>query len=201
MKKIPMLCFLMFCTVSLSFAQIFKGEGEVKGGVVRFSLHYVEYADYRYLLYIDGVSIFIEEDKIIRLGAILEKFAEWEEMAEAGQISLTKTIDSISFSSFHFNHTFFKESLVFYFVFTGGPVEAAGGFGGGNTETNEGTAAGPEAPLTRYTLFVDTTLDRIVPFRLSSKTVREMQAALIPEKLTEAFNAYERQKALEEMFK
>ena len=177
MKKFLTFWFLLLCAVSLSFAQIYKGEVETRNGKSGFSLHYVEYAEYRFLLYIDGVSIFIEEDQLTRLEAILEKFAEWEALAAAEHINLTKTIDSITFSSFHFNHTFFKEPLVFYFVFTG------------------------ETPSARYSLFIDTSLERITPFRLSSNTVREMQDALTQEKLSEAWDAYENQKALEEMFR
>ena len=188
MKKNLVLCFLVFNTVFLSFAQICKGEGETKNGTISFSLHYVEYADYRYLLYIDGVSIFIEEDQITGLEAILDKFVEWEEIADAEQIALTKTIDSITFTSFHFSHTFFRQPVIFYFVFTGGPVESSGNI------------KDTEIPSTRYTLYIDTTLDKIIPFRLSSKTIREMQAALTPEKLNEAWEIYENQKALEEMF-
>ncbi|MCL1928409.1 MAG: hypothetical protein FWG07_06435 [Treponema sp.] len=188
MKKILVLCFLVFSTVFHSFAQIYKDEGITRNGTVSFSLHYIEYTDYRYLLYIDGVSIFIKEDQIAHLEAILEKFVEWEEMAAAEQISLTKTIDSITFTSFHFNHTFFRQPIIFYFVFTGGPIEPSEDI----TDT--------EIPPTRYTLFIDTTLEKIIPFRLSSKTIQDMQAALTPEKLSEAWDTYENQKALEEMF-
>ena len=188
MKKVLLLCFLVFTTAFLSFAQIYKDEGTTRNGTVNFSLHYVEYADYRYLLYIDDVSVFIKEDQIAHLEAILDKFVEWEEMAATGQISLTKTIDSVTFTSFHFNHTFFRQPVIFYFVFTGGPIEPSGD----TTDT--------EIPPTRYTLFIDTTLEKIIPFRLSSKTIREMQAALAPEQLSEAWEIYENQKALEEMF-
>ena len=188
MKKNLVLYFLLFSTACFSFAQIYKGEAVTRNGTAGFSLHYVEYAEYRCLLYIDGVSIFIEEEQIARMEAILEKFAEWEAMARTEQVTLTKTIDSITFTSFYFNHTFFREPVVFYFVFTGGPVETAGSF------------AGDEIPLAQYMLFIDTTLDRITPFRLSSKTIQEMQFALSPEKLNEALDAYKQQRALEEMY-
>jgi len=177
------LCVLFFCTVSISFAQIYRGEGETKNGTVAFRLNFVEYTGYSCLFYIDGTSIFLDEDNITQFETVLEKFIAWEEMAEEEQITLTKTIDSVTFTSFHYNYTFFKEPVTFYFVFTGGPVENTG-----------------EEQETRYTLYIDTTLDRIVPFRLSSKTVEEMYLALSPEKLTEARDAYERQRALEEMF-
>jgi hypothetical protein len=49
-------------------------------------------------------------------------------------------------------------------------------------------------------LFIDTSLDRIVPFHLSSETVQDILDALSPEKIAEARAAYERQKALEDMF-
>ena len=188
MKKILAFCFLLLCIASFSFAQIFTGEAATKNGTEGFSLHYVDYADYRCLLFIDGVSIFIKEDQIAHLEAILEKFADWEEIANAEQIFLNKTIDSITFTSFHFSHTFFREPLVFYFVFTGILVQTAGSF------------EGSDLPPIQYILFVDTTLDRIDPFRLSSKTIQEMREALTPEKLSEAWDAYENQKALEEMF-
>jgi hypothetical protein len=188
MKKFPALCFFLFCIVSLSFSQIYNGEATTRNGTVNFTLHYVDYADYLCLLYMDGVSIFIEEKDINHLITILEKFTEWEEMANAEEISLTKTIDSITFKSFYFSHTYFREPVVFYFVFTGGPIEQPGDTSGGETV------------LTRYTLYVDTTLERIVPFRLSSQTIQEMQDALTPEKLAEARETYENQKALEELF-
>ena len=189
MKKNLALCFLMLYTISFSFAQIFRGEGETKNGTAAFSIHFVEYTGYRYLFYIDDVSIFLDEDNMVRLEAVLEKFAEWEDMAAHEQISLTKTIDSITFTSFHFNYTFFKEPLILYFVFTGGSVETVGSFTGSD-----------ETPAVRYTLYIDTTLERITPFRLDSKTVKEMQLALSSEKLAEARDAYERKRALEEMF-
>ena len=189
MKKIPVFCLLLLCIASLSFAQIYNGEAESKNGREKFSLHYIEYANYRCLLYIDGVSIFIEENQIEHLKAILEKFAEWEELAAAEHINLTKTIDSITFSSFHFNHTFFREPLIFYFVFTGGPVSQQSHIPAG------------EEPPAQYSLFIDTTLERVAPFRLSSFTIREMQEALAPDKLDEAWDAYENQKALEGMFR
>jgi hypothetical protein len=199
MKKYFLFCFLALCAVSFSFAQIYRGEAEIKNGTAAFSLNYVEYTGYQCLLFIDGVSIFLDEDNMARLEAILEKYIEWEEIAEAEQISLTKTIDSITFSSFHYNHTFFKEPLIFYFVFTGGPEKISGAVTSEGGGENTGNSAGPVP--TRYTLFVDTTLDRITPFRLGSKTIKEMQLALSPEKLAEARDAYERQKALEELFK
>ena len=186
MKKIFLLCFLVFCTACFSFAQIYKGEGTTKNGTVNFSLHYIDLTGYRCLFFIDGVSIFMDEDNIIRLEAILEKFAEWEAMAEAENISLTKTIDSITFTGFHHSYTFFREPLIIYFVFSSGAgiSENAGESGSG-----------------RYTLFIDTTMEKIVPFRLSSQTAEEMRLALSPEKLSEAWDAYEKQRALEEMFK
>ena len=188
-KKIMAFCFLACTAVSVSFAQIYTGEAATKNGTESFALHYIEYAQYRFLLYIDGVSVFLDEENIARLETILEKFVEWEEIANAEQITLTKTIDSITFTSFHFSHTFFREPVVFYFVFTGGPVEQPDDF------------LESEIPPTRYTIYIDTTLERIVPFRLSSNTIREMQEALTPEKLSEAWDAYENQKALEEMFR
>ena len=175
LKKILAFCLLMFFIVSFSFSQIYKGEATTKNGTISFMLHYVEYADYHCLLYIDGVSIFIKEEQVTHLETILDKFFEWEEMANEEQISLTKTIDSITFTSFHFSHTFFREPVVFYFVFTGGPTEG-------------------------YSLFIDTSLEKIIPFRLSLKTIQEMQEALTPEKLSEAWEIYENQRALEEMF-
>ena len=201
-KKIPLLCFFLLCTASLSFSQIYRGEAETKTGAVSFSLHYVDYTGYRSLLHIDGVSIFLDEDNIIQLETILEKFISWEEMAEAEQINLTKTIDSITFTSFNYSHTFFKEPLIFYFVFTGGSLQSPEDFAeaAGNHGDPENTDTSGETPPTRYTLYIDTTLDRIAPFRLTSKTIKEMHLALSPEKLTESWDAYERQRALEEMF-
>ena len=193
MKKILLFCFFALFSVSLSFTQIYRGEGEGKNGIVAVSLHFVDYADFRYLFYIDGVSIFLDEDNIIHLEAVLEKFGEWEAIAAEGQITLTKTIDSITFTAFHFSHTFFREPLIFYFVFTGGPEKTADSAGtDSNAATTESTA--------QYTLYIDTTLERIPSFHLSSKTVQEFLEALSPEKLAEAKTAHERQKALEKLF-
>jgi hypothetical protein len=183
LKKVLLLCLALGFSSALS-AQIFRGEGEVKNAAVSLSFHYVDYSGYRYLLYIDEVSVFLTEDHVSGLRGILEKFEAWKTLAEAEQVTLTKTIDTITTGEFHYSHTFFKEPLSFYFVFTGGPVTAALG----------------AEPAAVYTLFVDTTLERIVPFRLSAETVRSFLDALTPEHLEEAREAYEQQKALEELF-
>jgi len=192
MKKGLLFCFAAFCIVSGSFAQIYRGEAEGKEGPAAFSIHFIEYPGCRYFFFINGISVFMDDDNVARLKAVLEKYGAWETLA-AGEISLTKTIDSVTFASFYYNHTFFNEPLVFYFVFTGGPSERPGG------GAVSGGASG-ETPAIRYTLFVDTSLAAISPFRLSSKTVQELLDALSPENLAEARNAYERQRALEEMF-
>ena len=204
MKKILAFCILAFCIVSFSSAQIFKGEGETRERAVAFTLNFVEYTGYLCLFHMDGVSVFFSEDNIAQLEAVLEKFIAWEEMAHAEQISMSRTINSITFTSFHYNQTFYREPLIFYFVFTGGPLEPDGTprrdpEGAGNP-ADENSPENAEAPPTRYTLYIETTLDRIVPFRLNSQTVHEMYFALLPEQLTEARSAYERQRSLEEMF-
>ena len=195
LKKFLAFYLMAFCFVSFSYAQIYKGEAETKNGTIAFTLHYIEYTGYRCLFHMDGVSIFLTEENIDRLEAVLAKFIEWEEMASSEQISLTRTIDSITFTSFHYSHTFYREPLILYFVFTGGPLENIGIAAGGGDTDNSG-----EAPPTRYTLFVDTTLERIVSFRLTSKTVQELYFALSPEQMAEAWDAYEQQRSLEEMF-
>jgi hypothetical protein len=43
-------------------------------------------------------------------------------------------------------------------------------------------------------------VDKIAPFRLSSKQVQELLDALAPDKLAEARKAYEEQRALEDLF-
>ena len=200
MKKPLALCFLLVCTVSLSFAQIFRGEGETRNGTVSFSIHFVEYTGYKYLFHINGVSIFLDDDNMVKLETVLEKFAEWEEMAGNENISITKTIDSITFSNFHYSHTFFKEPLILYFIFTGGPVETVSSPAASGPFTEESAENSREITETHYTLYIDTTLDKITPFRLDSKTIQEMLFALSPDKLMEAREAYERQRALGEMF-
>jgi hypothetical protein len=227
-----MVCFLMIGAALVSFAQVYKGEAETKNGSAAFLLHYVEYSGFRYLFYIDGVSVFLDEANMERLGAALDKFAEWEEIARVERITLTKTIDSVTFTGFHYDHTFFREPVTFYLVFTGGPSGTAapesesdvmdsilddstidggitadsgagsgitGGTGPGDGMADNADNAANTQP-SPYTLFVDTTLDRITPFRLSSITVHDMRAALSPEKLLEAWDAYEQQRALEGMF-
>ena len=181
MKK-NALALVLALTAAAAFGQMYRTEGESKNGPVSLSLHVVEYTDYHYLLLVDNVSIFVDEDTILHLAAVLEKFAAWEAIAAENRATLTKTIDSITFTSFHYSHTFFREPVIFYFVFTGGPL------------TPEGESE------TRYTLYIDTTLDRITPFRLSSAAARELLEALAPEKRAEARETWERQKALENLF-
>jgi hypothetical protein len=189
MKKALLVSLLVLVTV-LSFGQIYRGEGNGKNGSFPISLHFVDYINYRYLLYIENVSIFLDEENIVQLRAVLEKFISWETVAATEQLSLTKTIDSIRFGEFHYNHTFFKEPLTFYFVFTG-PLRSAGTVVQSDTEI-------PEQFV--YTLFIDTTFDTIGSFRLSRETVEQFLEALSLEHLEETLEAYEQQKALEELF-
>jgi hypothetical protein len=187
MKKALFIVPLLFVSV-LSFGQIYRGQGDGKNGTVAMSLHFVEYVDYRYLLFVDGISIFLNEENIDQLKAVMEKFTAWETTALNEQISLTKTIDSIRFEEFHYNHTFFKEPLVFYFVFTGGPLPG------------EAIRSDLEVPQFVYTLFIDTSFDALGSFRLSHDAIVEFLEALSLEHLEEALETYERQKALEELF-
>jgi hypothetical protein len=199
LQKIFTVCLLAVTPVS--FAQIYRGEAEAGNEAIVISIHFVEYGDYRYLFHINGVSIFLDEDNIAQLKAALEKFGAWEAIATEGQISLTRTIDSITFTSFHFNRIFFRETLIFYFVFTGGPAVLPGPPRQAVADDAEGNSdASGDPPPARYTLFVDTTLEAIPPFRLSSKGVQELLDALSPEKLADAQEIYERQRALEELF-
>lgn len=183
LKRILPLCFCVWVTAAPSFGQIFRCEAQVKNGSAVVSLHFLDYADYRYLLYTEEVSIFLDEANLAQLKAALEKFKTWEVLATEGQMTLTKTIDSITFTSFYHTRTFFEKPAVFYFIFTGSQLE-----------TNSAV------PLAQYALYIDTTLDKIAPFRLSSGMVQELLDALSPEKLAEAREAHERQKALEELF-
>jgi hypothetical protein len=162
----------------LSFGQIYRCEAEGKSGNMIVSLHFLDYANYSYMLYTENVSIFLDKDNLDQLKAVLEKFKEWEVLAREGQMTITKTIDSIAFTSFYSNRSFFREPAFFYFIFTGTILET--------TST--------------YTLFIDTSVDKIAPFRLSSKQVQELLDVLAPEKLAEAREAYEQQRALEELF-
>jgi hypothetical protein len=188
MRK-TLLVFLLVLVPVLSFGQIYRGKGEGKNGSFPILLHFVDYSKYRYLFSIEGVSIFLDEENIVQLRAVLEKFMAWETMAATERISLTKTIGSIRFGEFHYNHTFFREPLSFYFVFTGPP---------GLAGAVQGDAETPEQFV--YTLFIDTSFDPIGSFRLSRETVEEFLEALSLEHLEETLEAYERQKALEELF-
>ncbi|MDR2313618.1 MAG: hypothetical protein LBE02_03715 [Spirochaetaceae bacterium] len=193
MKKKLLAGVLAFFVSTLSFGQIFRCTGELKNGVTPVSLHFVEYLQFRYLLLVGEVSIFLEEPHIDQLRMILEKFETWEALAREGQISLTKTIDSVKFSEFHYNHTFFKEPLTFYFIFTGGPADP--------DRADPAAADGVKTvPRAKYNLYVDTTLDAAAPFRLSRETVREVLQALSPEHLAESRAVYEQQRALENLF-
>jgi hypothetical protein len=167
----------------LSFGQIFRCDAEGKSGRTIVSLHFLDYANYRYLLYTEDVSIFLDEANLVQLKAVLEKFKTWEILAREEQMTLTKTIDSITFTSFYHTRTFFKEPAIFYFIFTGSRLDTNGA-----------------APLAQYVLYIDTTLDKISPFRLSSSIVQELLEAISPEKLSEAREAYEQQRVLEELF-
>jgi hypothetical protein len=170
-------------TAPLSFGQIFRCEAEGKSGRTVVALHFLDFANYRYLFYTEDVGIFLDEANLAQLKAVLEKFKTWETLATEGQMTLTKTIDTITFTGFYHSRTFYKEPAVFYFIFTGSFLETTGA-----------------APLAQYVLYVDTTLDKITPFRLSSSMVQDMLDAISPEKLTEARDAYEQQKALEDLF-
>jgi len=185
MKKVFLLCLLLFAAASFSFGQIYRCEAEGKNGPMIVALHFVDYGNYQYLLYTEELSVFLDEENIAQLMMTLEKFGSWETVAQDGQVSLTKTIDSITFTSYYYNRSFIREPAIFYFIFIGGPVEGS-------------AASGVQE--TRYTLFVDTNLDKLVPFRLSSNQVREFLDALSPEKLAEAREAYAQRKALEQMF-
>jgi len=183
LKKILLLCFCILIAAPLSFGQIFRCEAEVKNGTTVIALHFLDFANYRYLLYTEDVSVFLDEANLAQLKTVLEKFKTWEALASDGQMALTKTIDTITFTGYYQSRTFFKTPAVFYFIFTGSLLEISGA-----------------APLAQYSLYVDTTLDKITPFRLSSTLVQELLDALSPEKILEAREAYEQQRALEELF-
>ena len=202
MKKILIVCIMIITAASFSFAQIYIGEGEGRNGTVRISLHYVDYANYNYLFRIDEVSVFMDEDNIASLKDALEKFCEWEALAISEQAVITRTISSISFSSYHFDHVFFNQPLVFYLVFTGGPVRQRGVSGAflRQASSEDDIEEEGETPPMIYSLFIDTSADRITPFRISSNDVEELLFALSPENLAEAWLAYERQRALEDLF-
>ena len=202
MKKILIVCIMIITIASFSFAQIYIGEGEGRDGIVRISLHYVDYAAYNYLFRIDGVSVFMDEDNITSLKDALEKFCEWEALAIFEQASITRTISSISFSSYHYDHVFFNQPLVFYLVFTGGPLRQTGSRGAflRQTSSEDNIEDEDEAPPMIYSLFIDSSLERIPPFRISSNDVEELLFALSPENLAEAWLAHERQRALEDLF-
>jgi hypothetical protein len=183
LKKILPLCVYVLIAAPLSFGQIFRCDAEQKSGHTVIALHFLDYANYRYLLYTEDVNVFLDEANLAQLKAVLEKFKTWETLAQEEQMTLTKTIDSITFTSYYHSRTFFKEPAVFYFIFTGSQLDTNGA-----------------APIAQYTLYIDTTLDKIAPFRLSSSMVQELLDAISPEKLTEAREAYEQQRALEELF-
>jgi hypothetical protein len=186
MKRASLICLMIFCVQAFSFGQIYRCEGEAPNGGVPMSLHFVDYADYSYLLYIGGVSFFLNEDNIAQLRAILEKFSGWEEIAINEGVSLTKTIGAVNCGEYHRGHSFNKSPVSIYFVFTGGPALPG--------------AAGGETLEPEYSLFVDPSVDTLVPFNLTRDQAEEFLAALSPEKLAEARDAYERQKALEALF-
>jgi len=185
MIKNLLVCLLLCTVATLSFGQIYRCETEGKNGPLIVALHFVDYGNYQYLLYTEELSVFLDEENIAQLKTVLEKFGTWETVAQGGQVSLTKTIDSITFTSYYYSRSFVREPAVFYFIFTGGPVES-------------NPASG--VVETHYTLFIDTNLDKMAPFRFSSNQVLEFLEALGPEKLAEAREAYEQRKALEQMF-
>jgi len=184
-KKNLFVCLLLFAVAALSFAQIYRCEAEGKNGPLIIALHFVDYGNYQYLLYTEELSIFLDEENIAQLKTILEKFGTWEIVAREGQVALTKTIDSITFTSYYYARSFVREPVNFYFIFTGGPIESV---------------RPSDVQETNYTLFVDTSLDKMVPFRLSPNQVQEFLDALGPERLAEARETYEQRKALELMF-
>jgi hypothetical protein len=182
MKKLLVMCLLLYAAVPFSFGQIYRCEADGKAGPMIIALHFVDYGNYQYILYTEESVVFMDEDNLTQLREILEKYNAWKKLAADGRVTVTKTIDFITFTSYYQNRVFVKDPAVFYFVFTGGVVEPA------------------SAGETRYTLFVDTNLEKIKPFRLSSEQVQDFLAALLPEKLAEARDAYMERKALEELF-
>lgn len=183
MKQFIFLSVLLCIVIPFSFGQIYRCEAEGKAGPMIIALHFVDYGNYRYVLYTEESVVFMDEDNLTQLREILEKYTAWKALAQDGRVAVTKTIDFITFTSYYQNRALFREPAMFYFVFTGGPIDPS--------------AANPE---TRYTLFVDTNLEKIKPFRLSSEQVQEFLNALLPEKLAESHEAYMERKALEALF-
>ena len=202
MKKVLLFCLLAVTAASISFAQIYTGEGEGRNGTVSISLHYVDYANYNYLFRINGVSVFLDEDNITSLKDALEKFFEWEALAVSEQVTITRTISSITFTTYHHDHVFFSQPLTFFLVFTGGPLRQTGTRGAflRQASNEDDIEDEGEAPPMIYSLFIDTSLERISPLRISSNDIEELLYALSPENLAEAWHAHERQRALEDLF-
>ncbi|MDR2471080.1 MAG: hypothetical protein LBD09_03090 [Treponema sp.] len=187
MKKTAIVFFLAWVLTASAWGQIFRCDGEGRQGRVSLTLQFVDYADYHYVLYIEGVSIFLDEENIGQLRAVLDKFGAWVTIAQNEQVSLTKTIGTVRGGEYHHNHTFVKKPLPLYFVFAGGPEFAA------PPDSEERRAV--------YTLFIDSGLDVVSPFRLSREQAEAFLASLTPDKLAEARAVYDRQKALEELFR
>jgi hypothetical protein len=182
MKRFFLQCLLLSIVTSFSFGQIYRCEVDGKAGPMIIALHFVDYGNYQYVLYTEEAVIFMEEDNLTQIRDILEKYTAWKTLAQNGRVTVTKTIDFITFTGYYQNRALVREPAVFYFVFTGGPVDSSA------------------AAETRYALFVDTNLEKIKPFRLSSEQVQEFLAALLPEKLAEARETYLERRALEELF-
>jgi hypothetical protein len=180
-KKIFLLGLLFFISASFSFGQIYRCEAEGKTGPMIISLHFVDYGNYQYVFYTEEAVIFMNEENITQLRDILEKYMAWKALAQDAKVTVTKTIDVITFDSYYQNRALVRDPAVFYFVFTGGPID-------------------PAAAETRYTLFVDTNLEKIKPFRLSSEQAQDFLSALLPEKLAESHDAYLERRAMEELF-
>ncbi|MDR2767987.1 MAG: hypothetical protein LBB82_06635 [Treponema sp.] len=173
MKKTLFLVILFSFAAVLSQAQIFHCTVETKTGATPFSLRYIDYYDYRYILYIRETAFFLDERRLETLRDLLAKWFEWEAIASSEQAAVTKLIDVLEIDEYLYHDEFTKVPVTLYFVFSGTPPA--------------------------FTLYVNVGAEVVPDFRFSKEQVEAFLDALTADHLDAARAEYDKQKRLEQL--
>jgi hypothetical protein len=173
MKKTLLLVILFSGAAVLSRAQIFHGTVETKAGAAAFSLRYIDYYDYRYMLYFRETAFFLDDRRLETLRDLLAKWLEWEAIASSEQAAVTKLIDVLEIDEYLYHNEFTRVPVTFYFVFSGAPPA--------------------------FTLYVKVGAEVVPDFHFSKEQVEAFLDALTAEHLDAARAEYEKQKRLEQL--
>jgi hypothetical protein len=172
MKKKLFMILFVFAAV-LSQAQIFRCNVDTKSGAAAFSLRYIDYYDYQYILYIRETAFFIDDRRLETLKDILSKWFEWEAIASNEQAAITKIIDVLEIDEYLYRDELIKIPVTLYFVFSGLP--------------------------SAFTLYVNVGTDVVPDFRFSKEQIEAFLDALTPDHLDAARAEFDKQKRLEQL--